>query len=518
MSEPPRIRAVQYLRMSTEHQRYSLRAQAEAIAEYAERHGYELTRTYFDPGKSGLTLKERKGLQSLLAEALGRDRDFEAILVLDVSRWGRFQDADQPAHYEFLCREAGASIVYCHEPFVNDGSPTSTLVKQIKRVMAAEFSRELSEKVRLAHRSHAQLGHHQGGPIPYGFRRVAVSASGVLRGVLEPGHWKSVATDHVVLVPGPPEELKVLKWIFRRYVVCHDTAGGIARRLNVRSVPTQLGGRWTYARVQRVLKNELAIGIYAFGRSRMHLRGKLEFTDPASWLRIKVFEPIVSPRQFALAQERLRRQKRGHINDQMLLDGLRRMLRKRGSLSERLINECRDIPDSRTYRAHFGTLPAAYALIGYQVEPPPIRRSDEEMLALLRGAHAKHGYVSARVIQGETDLPHVSRYRYRFGSLTRAYALAGLPEDQGDQMRLAHLRAHGALSNEELLAGLRRLWERDGFVCRRTVDADPSLPNHDTYYYRFGSWLKSLELAGLPAELGAYLSTAARRRSKIGGG
>lgn len=268
--------------------------------------------------------------------------------------------------------------------------------------------------------------------------------------------------------------------------------------------------------MQRVLKNELAIGIYAFGRSRMRLRGKLEFTDPASWLRIKVFAPIVSPRQFALAQERLQRQKRGHINDQMLLDGLRRLLRKHGSLSERMINECREIPDSRTYRAHFGTLPAAYALIGYQVEPPPIRRSDEEMLALLRGAYAKHGYVSARVIQREAELPHVSRYRYRFGSLTRAYALAGLPEDQGDQMRLAHLRANGALSNEDLLAGLRRLWDRDGFVCRRTVDAEPSLPNHDTYCYRFGSWLKSLELAGLPADLGAYLSAAARRRLKGG--
>ena len=35
MAEPPRARAAQYLRMSTEHQRYSLANQAHEIADYA---------------------------------------------------------------------------------------------------------------------------------------------------------------------------------------------------------------------------------------------------------------------------------------------------------------------------------------------------------------------------------------------------------------------------------------------------------------------------------------------------
>jgi len=108
--------------MSTEHQRYSLANQADAIAGYAETHGYAVTRSYFDPGVSGLTFKERRGLQALLADALAPNPEFEAILVLDVSRWGRFQDLDQSAHYEFLCREAGVPVVYCAEPFRNDGS------------------------------------------------------------------------------------------------------------------------------------------------------------------------------------------------------------------------------------------------------------------------------------------------------------------------------------------------------------------------------------------------------------
>lgn len=50
----PLIRVARYLRMSTEHQRYSTGNQVEAIARYAERNGYVVVRTYADEGKSGL--------------------------------------------------------------------------------------------------------------------------------------------------------------------------------------------------------------------------------------------------------------------------------------------------------------------------------------------------------------------------------------------------------------------------------------------------------------------------------
>src|SRR5258705_1678154 len=73
-------------------------------------------------------------------------RDFEAILVYDVSRWGRFQDADEGAYYEHLCSRAGIPVHYCEEQFDNDGSIGSTLLKNVKRVMAGEYSRELSVK------------------------------------------------------------------------------------------------------------------------------------------------------------------------------------------------------------------------------------------------------------------------------------------------------------------------------------------------------------------------------------
>ena len=48
------IRVAQYLRMSTENQRYSTENQQNAIAEYAEKHGYVVVASYIDAGKSGL--------------------------------------------------------------------------------------------------------------------------------------------------------------------------------------------------------------------------------------------------------------------------------------------------------------------------------------------------------------------------------------------------------------------------------------------------------------------------------
>src|SRR5258706_10851736 len=72
---------------------------------------------------------------------------FYAILVYDVSRWGRFQDADEGAYYEHLCSRAGIRVHYCGEQFDNDGSIGSILLKNVKRVMAGGNRPENSRQV-----------------------------------------------------------------------------------------------------------------------------------------------------------------------------------------------------------------------------------------------------------------------------------------------------------------------------------------------------------------------------------
>ena len=140
-------RAAQYVRMSTDYQQYSIENQAAVIATYAQLHKLTIVRTYRDEGESGLKIENRNGLAELIGNVQSGQTDFGHLLVFDVSRWGRFQDVDESAHYEFICRQSGIKVAYCAEQFDNDGSLISNIAKNIKRVMAAEYSRELSAKV-----------------------------------------------------------------------------------------------------------------------------------------------------------------------------------------------------------------------------------------------------------------------------------------------------------------------------------------------------------------------------------
>ena len=110
-------------------------------------HNTGIVRASVDPGKSGTSIKGRKGLQELLCLVESGAADFDQVLVYDVSRWGWFLDTDEAAHYEYLCKRAGIVVRYCAEQFENDNSTTSNLLKALNRTMAGEFSRELSIKV-----------------------------------------------------------------------------------------------------------------------------------------------------------------------------------------------------------------------------------------------------------------------------------------------------------------------------------------------------------------------------------
>src|SRR4051812_5742876 len=249
-------RAAEYVRMSTEHQKYSTENQADAIRQYAARRGLAIVRTYADQGKSGLRLDGRDALKQLIADVQNGAADFTTILVYDVSRWGRFQDADESAYYEYICKRAGISVQYCAEQFENDGSPVSTIVKGVKRAMAGEYSRELSIKVFAGQCRLIELGYRQGGPPGYGLRRRLVDQSGEVKGDLARGEHKSLQTDRVVLVPGPDHEVETVRWIYRSFVKNGKIESEIANILNERRVTTDLGRPWTRGTVHQVLINE----------------------------------------------------------------------------------------------------------------------------------------------------------------------------------------------------------------------------------------------------------------------
>lgn len=232
------IAVAQYVRMSTDHQRYSTENQRDAIQQYAVQHGMAIVKTYADEGKSGLNLEHREGLKQLIQDVESGETDFEAILVYDISRWGRFQDADESAYYEYLCRRAGIRVHYCAEPFENDGSPMTVVIKSVKRVMAAEYSRELSTKVFMGQCRLIELGFRQGGPAGFGLRRMLMDERGSSKGELRMGERKSLQTDRVILTPGPAQETAIVRQIYERFALQRRSEREIAEELNAAGICT----------------------------------------------------------------------------------------------------------------------------------------------------------------------------------------------------------------------------------------------------------------------------------------
>lgn len=355
-------RAAEYVRMSTEHQQYSTANQRDCISAYAAAHDMLIVRSYADEGKSGVTIHGRKGLQLLLQDVVKGDCDFDLILVYDISRWGRFQDADESAHYEFLCKRAGLEVHYCAEQFANDGSPVSSIVKGMKRVMAAEYSRELSHKVYVGMVRITLLGYKTAGRAGYGLQRVLIGADGTRKALMKDGDRKQFQTDRVILEPGPPEQVEVVRKIFRWVSEEDATFRQVVNRLNAERTPYSDERPWTYNRVREIVTNEKYIGTNVYGRTSQKLSRPFRRLPKCDWIRREgAFEPLVEKATFDGAQKVIQGHRR--LTDEVLLAQARAAFARYGRLSVDLVEQSG--PHSYgTFILHFGSFEHLCELVG----------------------------------------------------------------------------------------------------------------------------------------------------------
>lgn len=362
------MRAAEYVRMSTDLQKYSTENQSEAIQQYANTRRIKIVRTYADAGKSGLKIEGRDALRQLIEDVQSGKTDFSAILVYDVSRWGRFQDADESAYYEYICKRAGIAIHYCAEQFENDGSPVSTIVKGVKRAMAGEYSRELSTKVFAGQGRLIERGYRQGGSAGFGLRRTLIDEHGIVKGVLRRGEHKSIQTDRVILSPGPAEEINIVREAYGAFV--HDglNENEIATNFNDRGIATDLGRPWTRGTVHQLLINEKYVGDNVWNRRSFKLKKKRIRNDPGMWIKAEsAFEAIVGRELFDAARTIINTRS-FRLSDEELLHSLKELYRQKGSLSGIVIDECEGMPSSSVYSSRFGSLLRAYRLVGFTPE------------------------------------------------------------------------------------------------------------------------------------------------------
>lgn len=439
--DPNPRRAAQYVRMSTEAQDYSIEGQVEAIGQYAALHGWEVIRTYADHGISGLGIEKRSGLRNLLADVFSGTKEFQAVLVYDVSRWGRFQNPDQGAHYEFMCGEAGVEIIYCAEPFANDGSPASALIKHIKRAMAAEYSRELSVKIRGVKANLGAQGFWQGSPPGYVYRREVVSLDGVRLAIRERGEWQGFPKARTRLALGPTQEVETVKRIFRLYLSKDGTYVEVANRLNGEGIPALEGRPWTMQAVKCILRNPKYAGRPMIGKSRSVLGGSVIRMHPRDWKEVSGGCPaIVTSKQFVAAQRKIE-ERTTLASKTAALAELRHLLAEHGHLSDWIIRK-HGRWSPTVYLRRFGTLANAFREVGYTppyrqfslrqrlVSPPDQVDADltsfrHRMLEALREVLASHGRLTRRLIDADERVPSSTTFVKWFGSLDAVYSEVG---------------------------------------------------------------------------------------------
>lgn len=353
-------KAVAYVRASTDQQDLSIGTQLALIQTYADSHQIQVVHVYEDAAKSGLGIAQRQAMKSLLADVMKEPRGFDLVLVYDVSRWGRFQDADAAAYYEYTCRLYGARVVYVGESFGAETEPMSALLKAIKRVMAAEYSRELGVKCRAGQDRAIALGYQMGHLPCLGLRRVAVEQDGTWRD-LPLGRRKSLQNERIKWAPASDTESALVRRIFSMYVAIGGSIKGTALALAAEGVRSQSGRLLTPSMVDGLLRCEALAGNFAWGVNRHATRierGK----RPAS-RAVGVIEPVVPRELWDQVQAKLWHRRRLCRGKEQLLQLLRDKLRLQPTLTV-LDLEAAGIQHKKAFTKAFGSVSRALELAG----------------------------------------------------------------------------------------------------------------------------------------------------------
>lgn len=373
-----RRRAVAYVRMSTDQQELSIGTQLQAIERYAQQQGLEIVSVYEDAAKSGMHIGNRAGMKQLLRDVMDEPRAFDVVLVNDVSRWGRFQDSDAAAYYEYTCRLHGAEVIYVSEPFGHHLDPMTALLKAMKRTMAAEYARELGVKCRDGQDRAVQLGFQMGSLPCIGFRRLAVSKDGEAR-LLQRRQRKSMQSERIQWVHGPQEELELIRRIFRLYVTPGASIPTVVSILQAEGIRTPQGGEYTQSIIHALLRCEAFAGHFVWGRER-YQAGKLE-RKRAAVRACSTLEPVVDAALWKEAQDKLWFRRRLRRDKEELLKALRDSLARHPGLTT-LDLEAMGLPSRRAYSNAFGSVSRALALAGR--DPKLVRAIHERRKVLGR--------------------------------------------------------------------------------------------------------------------------------------
>jgi DNA invertase Pin-like site-specific DNA recombinase len=159
--------------------------------------------------------------------------------VWKLSRFAR--NREDSIIYKSLLRKQGVQVISINEPV--DDSAAGKLLEGMIEVIDEFYSRNLAEDVLRGMKENAEKGFSNGGPTPFGYRRIKINVGNIQKSKLEPDE----------------AEMPVVRRMFQMALAGHGSKN-IAKALNRDGFKTRAGKHWSSTIINKILRNEVYTG------------------------------------------------------------------------------------------------------------------------------------------------------------------------------------------------------------------------------------------------------------------
>lgn len=255
------MRAVLYLRASTDRQETSCSDQRSELTSYAASHGYSIVGEYVDDGVSGDATEKRFSFQRMISDATsGR---FNMVLCWDQDRFGRF-DPIEGGFWIKPLRDNGIILETMAQGRINWTDFGGRIIWAVTQEAKHAFLRDLARNTSRGVRASIQAGMYFGGA-PYGYRK-----------------------QEKRLILGPPGEVAAVRRVFELRLQGYGHRA-IGLMMAAEGHPKN-NGEWNTGMVRYILAREAYTGCQVTSKVK---RGKYERLFPVATRFENTHEPII---------------------------------------------------------------------------------------------------------------------------------------------------------------------------------------------------------------------------------
>ncbi|MDL2232187.1 recombinase family protein [Ruminococcaceae bacterium OttesenSCG-928-L11] len=296
----------------------SVENQRKLLTDYAQKQGWHIEKIYCDDGWSGSNC-DRPAFQEMMDDV--RSRRINLILIKDMSRFGR-NYIEVGKYTDYMLPMFGCRLVAMADNI--DTGQTENDMMPFYSLLNDQYLKDLSNKIKAAHRSMALEGKRVSGRPPYGYR-------------VDPGDKHNfLIDDYASVVVKRIFEMRMQNTSYGKIAGILNTEGILSPLLyeyqhNGREWPRKSRSVWGHSSVKAILENPAYIGCreqLRYGSVSYRFQKAVKMPEE-TWVRVEnAHEPIIDKDTWSTVQEINQRaglrQKNAHPPSPSLFRGLLR--------------------------------------------------------------------------------------------------------------------------------------------------------------------------------------------------